>query len=111
MLNAFSEQGFITKTFQFKSHSDAPYATACCGKNLKAQISAIFSKANVVGGVFVPQPVPQKPQTPVSSRPAYPMLLVKGAKNVYVRQFNRSSETEAGTLSSMESLVRKQKRS
>jgi hypothetical protein len=90
VLNAFAQQGFITKTFQFKSHSDAPYATACCGTNLKAQISAIFAKANVQGGVFVPQPLPQVPdQKPVSSMPAYPMLLVKGSKNVYVRQFQQ----------------------
>lgn len=89
VLNAFGEKGFITKTFQFKSHSDAPYATACCGTNLKAQISAIYAKANVVGGVFVPQPVPQAPQAPVQNYPAYPMLLRRGSKNVYVRQFQQ----------------------
>lgn len=89
VLNAFSQQGFITKTFRFKAHQDAPYATACCGKNLKAQIGTIFAKANVVGGVFVPQPVPQQPQAPVSSRPAYPMLLKRGTKGTFVRQFQQ----------------------
>lgn len=89
VLNAFGDQGYLTKTFELKSHSDAPYATACCGTNLKAQISAIFADAKVVGGVFVPQPVPQKPQTPVNSYPAYPMLLRRGSKNVFVRQFQQ----------------------
>lgn len=89
VLNAFGERGFITKTFQFKAHQDAPYATACCGKNLKAQIATIFSKANVVGGIFVPSPVLQKPQTPVSSAPAYPMLLRRGSKGNFVRQFQQ----------------------
>lgn len=89
VLNAFAQQGFITRTFQFKSHSDAPYATACCGKNLKAQIANIFGKANIQGGVFVPNPVAQKPQTPVSSHPAYPMLLKRGTKGNFVRQFQQ----------------------
>lgn len=89
VLNAFAQQGFITKSFQFKSHSDAPYATACCGTNLKAQISAIISKTNIVESVFVPQPVPQIPQPPVNNIPAFPMLLMKGAKGNFVRQFQQ----------------------
>jgi len=89
VLNAFGQQGFITKTFRLKSHSDAPYATACCGTNLKAQIASIYANANVVGGIFVPQPVPQKPQAPKSNYPAYPMLLRRGMKNVFIGQFQQ----------------------
>lgn len=89
VLNSFGKQGYITKTFQFKAHQDAPYATACCGKNLKAQIQTISIKANVQGGVFTPTPVPQIPQKPVDNMPAYPMLLVKGSKGNFVRQFQQ----------------------
>lgn len=89
VLNAFGKRGFITQSFRLKSHSDAPYATACCGTNLKSQIAAIYRKSNVVGGIFVPRPVPQKPQPPVNNYPAYPMLLVRGSRNVYVRQFQQ----------------------
>ncbi len=98
VLNAFGKQGFITKTFNLKSHSDAPFATACCGTNLKSQITSIYGKSNVVGGVFVPQPVPQKPQTPVSTHPAYPMLLVRGSRNVYVRQFQQRLRDRGWTI-------------
>lgn len=90
VLNAFGKQGFITQSFQLKSHSDAPYSTACCGTNLKAQIAAIYGKSNVVGGIFVPQPLPQVlDQQPVNKWPAYPMLLVRGSRNVFVRQFQQ----------------------
>lgn len=87
VLQAFIAQGFITSQFTLKSHSDAPYATACCGTNLKAKISEVFSHVGKPAPVYAPIPVPQAPQAPVNNYPAYPMLLRKGSKNVYVRQF------------------------
>lgn len=99
VLNAFGEKGFITKTFQFKAHQDAPYATACCGKNLKAQIANILSKSKIIGGVFVPQPIPQVPQAPVSSAPAYPMLLKRGARGNFVRQFQQKLRDRGWNIS------------
>lgn len=90
VLEAFISQGFITQQFTLKSHSDAPYATACCGTNLKAKISYVLGYVGFDGPVvpvYVPVPVPQKPQPPVNNYPAYPMLLKRGSKNVFVRQF------------------------
>lgn len=99
VLNSFGKQGFITKTFAFKAHQDAPYATACCGKNLKAQIGAIFANAKVEGGVFTPQPVAQQPQAPTSNVPAYPMLLKRGTKGAFVRQFQQKLRDRGWTIS------------
>lgn len=87
VLSAFIAKGFITTQFVLKSHSDAPYATACCGTNLKAKIADVLSHVGRVPPVYAPVPVPQKPQPPVNNYPAYPMLLKKGMRNVFVRQF------------------------
>lgn len=87
VLSAFIAKGFITTQFILKSHSDAPYATACCGTNLKAKIADVLSHVGRVPPVYAPVPVPQKPQVPINNYPAYPMLLRRGMKNVFVRQF------------------------
>lgn len=89
VLEAFVSKGYITAQFVLKSHSDAPYATACCGTNLKAKIASILGYVGFDGPVvpvYTPVPVPQKPQVPVNNYPAYPMLLKRGSRNVYVRQ-------------------------
>jgi len=87
VLSAFIAKGFITTQFVLKSHSDAPYATACCGTNLKAKIADVLSSVGRVTPAYAPTPVDQKPQAPVTKMPAYPMLLKRGSKNVFVRQF------------------------
>lgn len=90
VIEAFVKQGFVTKSFTLRSHHEV-YATACCGTNLKAQIKNIYEKTKVFIGdttpVYVPVPVPQKPQAPVNNYPAFPAYLKKGSKGVYVRQF------------------------
>lgn len=61
----------------------------CCGTNLKAKIASILGYIGFddpVVPVYTPVPVPQKPQTPTNNYPAYPMLLKRGSKNVFVRQ-------------------------
>lgn len=88
VLTAFVEQGFVTSGFVLKAHQDAPYATACCGKNLKAQIPVIRAMVGNTGA-STPQPVPQQPQTPAQDYPAYPMLLRRGSRGVFVRQFQQ----------------------
>lgn len=93
VIEAFVNQGFVTSYFILKSHDQAPYATACCGTNLRAQITDIYSKTKqFIGGsipVYTPQPVPQKPQAPTKNYPAYPMLLKKGSKGVFVVQLQQ----------------------
>jgi len=89
ILSAFIANGFITPSFVLKAHQDAPYATACCGTNLKAKIAEILGKVGHASPVYTPQPVKQKPQTPVSNHPAYPMLLRKGSKGVFVVQLQQ----------------------
>lgn len=87
VLKSFIDRGFITSQFNLKSHSDAPYSTACCGTNLKAKIAEVFARIGKTSPVYVPTPVPQAPQTPVHNYPAYPGLLRRGSKGTFVRQF------------------------
>ena len=61
----------------------------CCGTNLKVKIAEILGKVGHVSPVYTPQPVKQKPQTPISNHPAYPMLLRKGSKGVFVVQLQQ----------------------
>ena len=93
VIEAFVKQGFVTKSFNLKSHDQAPYATACCGTHLRAQIADIYAKTKVFVGetspIYVPAPVPQKPQAPINNYPAYPMLLRKGSKGVFVVQLQQ----------------------
>lgn len=86
VLEAFVNQGFITSQFQLRSHSDV-YATACAGRNLKAQIANIFANYHSPANpIYAPIPVPQIPQPPVNNYPAYPGLQRLGSKGVFVRQ-------------------------
>lgn len=87
VLKSFIDQGFITSQFNLKSHSDAPYSTACCGTNLKAKIQEVFSRIGKTIPVYVPVPVAQAPQAPVQNYPAFPGLLCRGSKGTHVRQF------------------------
>lgn len=91
VLTAWVEKGFITRTFQLIGHQDAPYATACPGTQLKAQIARILGAATIgLGNVSpTPAPVPQVPQIPVNNYPAFPAYLRKGSKGVYVRQIQQ----------------------
>lgn len=98
VLSAFIAKGFITTQFVLKSHSDAPYATACCGTNLKAKIAEVLSSIGRVPPAYAPTPVPQKPQSPVNNYPAYPMLLRRGSKNVFVRQFQAKLRDRGWTI-------------
>jgi len=86
VLSAFVEKNYITKTFILKGHKDAPYATACPGKNLEAQISTVLGRVPLITPAPTPTPVPQVPQMPVNNYPAFPAYLRKGSKGVYVRQ-------------------------
>lgn len=90
VLNEYVSNGWLTPVFDYKAHSDAPYATACCGKNLKAQLKVIYAMAQgyITGTPTSPTPVsvPQVPQAPVSNVPVYPMLLMQGTKGNFVRQ-------------------------
>lgn len=87
ILTTYIEKGYITTSFVLKSHSDAPYATACCGKNLKAKIAEVLSHVGNVPPVYAPTPVPQVPQAPVNNYPAYPGIQRRGSKGTFVRQF------------------------
>lgn len=90
VLTSWVEQGIITRVFKLIGHQDAPYATSCPGSHLKVQIANILGKAlDNIGEVRVPSvpvSIPQTPQTPVSSAPAYPMLLMRGTKGGFVVQ-------------------------
>jgi hypothetical protein len=101
VLNAWVEQGFITRTFQLIPHQDAPYATACPGVNLKAQVASILGKAKAgqpAAPAPVPVPVAQKPQAPVNNYPAFPAVLRKGSKGVFVRQFQQKLRDRGWTI-------------
>lgn len=89
VLNSWVAKGYITRTFTFKAHKDAPYATACAGTNLIDQMAKILKDAALPSGSYTPTPVKQVYQPPVSTAPAYPMLLRRGAKGNFVRQFQQ----------------------
>jgi peptidoglycan hydrolase-like protein with peptidoglycan-binding domain len=90
VIESWVEQGQLTGIFNLRSHSDAPYATACCGTNLKAQIANILAKANdyIKGTEAAPIVItaPVVEQVPVNNYPAYPMLLMRGTKGGFVKQ-------------------------
>lgn len=88
----FIEKGWIPKQFKLIGHRAAPgQATACPGTVFFNKLTHITELVRGRGLDMNISPLPpiQTPQQPLSNAPAYPMLLLKGTRGNYVKQFQR----------------------
>lgn len=86
----FIESGWLKKEFNLVGHRAAPgQSTACPGTVFFNKLTHINELVRGRGFNLNVKPLPviQTPQQPLSSAPAYPMLLLPGTKGNYVKQF------------------------